>query len=516
MTTSPYIGVIDFGSQTARLIVRRVRKLGVVAHLLPANVSAHELKDNLPAALILSGGPESLQSQGAIRLDKEIFKLRLPMLGICYGMQLLTEHFSGLVKTAPIREFGQRRIDIKPSLLFDGINTPINVWMSHSDQVDLSGTPFSSIALSESCPHAAIEHSSSPIYGVQFHPEVSHSEHGDKILSNFLFKIAKISPNFDINDLLAIKVSHIKQQVGDSKVIMGLSGGVDSTVAAALIHRAVGDRLHAVYINHGLHRLGEIEEIKQLFLTTLDLEVHIIDAGELFFAALCGVTDPEIKRQKIGHVFIDVFEQEASRCSDIKFLGQGTLYSDVIESSNYNQNHAHLIKSHHNVGGLPPNMNLGLLEPLRDLFKDEARQLGQLLGLPDKVIMRQPFPGPGLAIRIVGEVTKEKVALLQQADAIVRAEIEQANDQGIIEKPWQWFAILLPVKSVGVMGDARTYGDTIVIRCVNSVDAMTADWAKLPYELLRRISSRITNEVRGISRVLYDITQKPPGTIEWE
>jgi len=513
-----YVAVIDFGSQTTMLIARRIRELGVVAKILPASVDADKLRDNLPKALILSGGPESFLSDKPLSMDMRLLDLNLPVLGICYGMQLLVHHFGGVVTRSSSREFGKREIDIhKGSLLFDGIPGPLNVWMSHTDQVDIAHTEFLTVAASETCPHAAIVWPAKSMFGVQFHPEVSHTEHGDRILKNFLFNIANLKANFELKSILDAKLAEIKATVADAHVIMGLSGGVDSTVAAVLIHQAIKDRLHCVYVNHGLHREGEIEEVEHMFGTMLKMDVHIVDAREQFMAALAGISDPELKRKTIGHTFIEVFEREAKRFSGIEFLGQGTLYPDVIESECKNHGPSHVIKSHHNVGGLPQRMNLRLLEPLRDLFKDEVRKLGALLGIASNVLMRQPFPGPGLAVRLPGEVTRERTDLLRKADLIVREEIERAISEGHAPKNlWQWFAILLPVQSVGVMGDARSYGETIVIRCVESVDAMTADWCKLPYEILAIMSSRITNEVAGISRVLYDITQKPPGTIEWE
>lgn len=510
-----HIAVIDFGSQTTMLIARRIRELGVFAKVLPPTISAQALALDPPLAIILSGGPESLLEPNAIRLDREVFSMGLPMLGICYGMQLMVEHFGGALSKADEREFGKRLVTVDTtSALFDGLHLEASVWMSHCDQVSLPPN-FRTIASSSTCPHAAVACSEQKLYGVQFHPEVSHTECGTHILSQFIFSIAGIKRNFAIHDWLHQAVEKIKAEVGDAHVIMGLSGGVDSSVAAVLIHRAIKERLHCVYVNHGLHRMHEIEEVKALFGDVLNMNLHIVDAQEQFFAALAQVSDPEMKRKIIGHTFIDVFEMEARRFPDVAFLGQGTLYPDVIESQSSASGVAHVIKSHHNVGGLPERMQLKLIEPLRDLFKDEVRKLGSLLGLPDHVINRQPFPGPGLAVRIPGEVTRERVNLLMHADMIVREEIERAQVNHTLSL-WQWFAILLPVHSVGVMGDARSYGQTIVIRCVESDDAMTADWAKLPYDLLGVISSRITNEVSGISRVLYDVTQKPPGTIEWE
>ncbi|HXW52950.1 MAG TPA: glutamine-hydrolyzing GMP synthase [Myxococcota bacterium] len=517
MDSRDHIAVIDFGSQTTMLIVRKVRELGVMAKVLPASVSIKELSDNPPSALILSGGPESLAEKSALSVDRAIFDLGLPVLGICYGMQLIVDHFGGLVKRAAHREFGKRRIDLDgDSMLFSGIERSVDVWMSHTDQVDLKNTEFSTIARSPTCPHAAIEWKSKKIFGVQFHPEVSHSQYGDKILSNFVFKIVNASFGFALPDFLQRKIEEMRRTVGKSHVIMGLSGGVDSSVAAVLIHQAIKEQLHCVYVNHGLHRTGEIEEIENIFAQKLAINVSIVDAREQFFSALAGVIDPELKRKAIGHVFIDVFEKEASRFPAIEFLGQGTLYPDVIESPCQSNGPSHAIKSHHNVGGLPERMKLKLLEPLRDLFKDEVRKIGAMLGISDAVLMRQPFPGPGLAVRLPGEVTEDRADRLRQADLIVRQEVEGAMALGKCPNMWQWFAVLLPVKSVGVMGDARCYQDTVVIRCVESLDAMTADWSKLPYDLLGAISSRITNEVSGVGRVLYDITQKPPGTIEWE
>jgi GMP synthase (glutamine-hydrolysing) len=517
MDNMAYIAVIDFGSQTTMLIARRIRELGVLAKVMPSSTTADDLKKNPPLALIFSGGPASVYDHLAPRIDPRIIDMGLPILGICYGMQLLTTHFGGRVLNAAHKEFGQRSITVDTqSQLFAGLKAENLVWMSHGDQVDITTSKATTIAQSPTCPHAAIEWKTQRIYGVQFHPEVFHSLCGTTILTNFIFTIAQSKANFLIEDFVSTKVGEIKKQVGDRHVIMALSGGVDSSVAAVLIHRAIGEKLHCICVDHGLHRQGEIEEIKKLFGQVLKMDLTVVDAKEQFFSALHGVSDPEIKRKNIGRTFIEVFEQEAKRYKNAEFLGQGTLYPDVIES--YSKHHGtHAIKSHHNVGGLPERMKLKLIEPLRDLFKDEVRKLGLKLGMPESVIMRQPFPGPGLSVRIPGEISHERVRLLQLADAIVCHEIEHAQQQGLITEPlWQWFAILLPVNSVGVMGDARCYGQTIVIRCVSSQDAMTADWAKIPYELLGCISNRITNEVAGISRVLYDITQKPPGTIEWE
>lgn len=511
------MAVLDFGSQTSALIVRRIRDLGVYATLLSPRITCAELRQKRPVAVVLSGGPQSLCDAGAVRCDPEIFTLGIPILGICYGMQLLIEESGGRIEKASSREFGQRAISlVGRSALFQGLTGPITVWMSHTDQASIGSAQLTITAHSDSCPLAAVECVERNFYGVQFHPEVSHSDEGSLIISNFVCSIAKAQPSFDLNDFLQEKIAKIKETVGHERVILGLSGGVDSTVAAVLIKRAIGSKLHCVFVDHGLHREGDVEEIAHL-AQSLQLDLHVIDAREQFLSALEGISDPEKKRKIIGHTFIDIFEKEAMRFDDIAFLAQGTLYSDVIESSGRGLGPSETIKSHHNVGALPERMNLRLLEPLDELFKDEVRTLGQLLDLPQALLDRQPFPGPGLSIRIPGLVTGERLTMLRKADAIVRAEIAQAQKNAACpQSVWQWFAILLPVKSVGVMGDGRVYGETIVIRCVDSVDAMTADWSKLSHELLNVISTRITNEVQGISRVLYDITQKPPGTIEWE
>lgn len=514
MDNKAYIAIIDFGSQTTMLIARKIRELGVMAKIVPASITAGELKKGLPQALIFSGGPASIYDPHAPRLDPEIIDMGIPILGICYGMQLLAAHFGGTVKSAEHKEFGQREIMLDAtSPLFVGLSPKATVWMSHGDQVACKNPVYKTIAYSESCPHVAFMVAEKNIYGVQFHPEVFHTACGADILANFIFTIAKATRNFALQDFLGTSIHAIQKQVGDNHVIMALSGGVDSSVAAVLIHKAIGERLHCVFVDHGLHRQGEVDEVQRIFKQLFALDLSIVDAREQFLQALEGVSDPEEKRKKIGATFIEVFEQEARRWPQAEFLGQGTLYPDVIESLSPLK----AIKSHHNVGGLPERMRLKLIEPLRELFKDEVRKIGLLLGLPASVVMRQPFPGPGLCVRIAGEISKTRLTILKQADAIVRAEIEQAQQQGLINTPlWQWFAILLPIRSVGVMGDARCYGETVVVRCVESQDAMTANWAHLPYDLLRVISSRITNEVAGISRVLYDITQKPPGTIEWE
>lgn len=512
----PYVAVFDFGSQTTKLIARRVRELGVFSKIMSPHTQLEDLREHLPGAIILSGGPQSLTDEGAVRLARGIFELNIPLLGICYGMQLMMEYLGYRILKASSGEFGKRTIEIhKNSLLFDGITGPASVWMSHFDQAHGERSDLSIAAHSESCAYAAIEIPNKQFYGVQFHPEVSHSEHGQRVLSNFLFRLAGLAPTFDLGHFLQEKISEIKEIAQHHAVIMGLSGGVDSSVAAALIHKAIGDKLHCIYVDNGLTRHQENEAVKEL-ASSLGLNLRCIDARDQFLGALSGIQDPEQKRKIIGHTFINVFEREAKCIEGVRFLGQGTLYPDVIESGG-SAFSSQVIKSHHNVGGLPERMQLTLIEPLSELFKDEVRIIGAMLGLPKKLIERQPFPGPGLAVRMPGPVSFERLQILRHADAIVREVIDDALARGDIPNNlWQWFAILLPVQSVGVMGDARVLGETIVIRCVESSDAMTADWARLSPELLGHLSSRITNEVLGISRVLYDITQKPPGTIEWE
>ncbi|MEI6804874.1 MAG: glutamine-hydrolyzing GMP synthase [Myxococcaceae bacterium] len=500
--TSNSVAILDFGSQTTQLIARRCRELKVYSQIFPCNISLEVLKAQNPKAIILSGGPASVNTDFSPTLPQGILELGIPILGICYGVQILSKTLGGQVTACEHREFGSAWIELdQSSRLFDGFEKQQEVWMSHGDQVTQLPTGFKSIASTKTCKNAAVSFETKQIYGVQFHPEVTHTRLGTQILSNFLFKIAKLEPDYELADFLKTETARIKTEVGNSQVIMALSGGVDSSVAAKLIQNAIGDQLISIYVNHGLHRLGEIEEIS-------GLNLHIIDAQERFFKNLAGITDPEQKRKIIGRTFIEVFEEEAQKYPDARFLGQGTLYPDVIESQSASGGPSDVIKSHHNVGGLPEHMNLKLIEPLRTLFKDEVRELGKLLGLPEKWVQRQPFPGPGLAIRILGEVRPDRCKILAQADLIVRQEITG--------KYWQYFAVLLPVKSVGVMGDARSYGETICVRCIESEDGMTADWAYLPREVLAKISNRIMNEVAGITRVVYDISSKPPSTIEWE
>lgn len=510
--------ILDFGSQTTQLIARRVRELEVYCEILPCTVPVERIRTFNPGAIILSGGPASVHADGAPEPDPGLWDLGLPLLGICYGMQIMVERAGGRVRPAEKREFGHAELVHEPGhLLLEGVPSRFKAWMSHGDQVEELPKGFARVAETPTCPEGVVANEERRWYGVQFHPEVVHTPEGKRILANFLFAIAGLAPDWRMGSFIEEKSAAIRQQVEGGHVIMGLSGGVDSSVAAALIHHAVGEQLTCVYVDHGLHRKGEPDEVRRLFGDAFQMDLRVVDAQERFFAALRGVTDPEEKRKRIGRTFIEVFEEEAKRFGDARFLGQGTLYPDVIESVSFHGGPSAVIKSHHNVGGLPERMNLALVEPLRELFKDEVRKLGEELGLPHHVVHRQPFPGPGLAIRILGEVTKERCQLLGEADAIVREEIDQALADGRIDRPlWQWFAVLLPVQSVGVMGDARTYEDTICVRVVESTDGMTADWAELPRELLARLSNRIINEVRGVNRVVYDISSKPPSTIEWE
>jgi GMP synthase (glutamine-hydrolysing) len=512
------VAIIDFGSQTTQLIARRVRELGVYCKIFPCTVSSESIKDFVPAAIILSGGPASVSQKFSPKMPIGLIDFNKPILGICYGMQLFVSVHDGKVNATEHQEFG--RVEIKvcsSSLLFKDLPTDLTVWMSHGDQVINLPASFVTIAKSANCPHAAIVHSAKQFFGVQFHPEVVHTAYGKKILSNFLFEIVGLVASWEMGSFLQEQKNRIQKQVGKNQVLMALSGGVDSSVSATLIHKAIGDQLICVYVDTGLGRLDEVKDVENLFKDQFHINLHVVDAKSQFYDALSGVTDPEQKRKIVGKLFIDIFTLEAKKRNQIKFLGQGTLYPDVVESVSAHGGPSSVIKSHHNVGGLPEDMHFQLIEPLRELFKDEVRILGLMLGLPKKLIERQPFPGPGLAIRVLGEVTFDRCRVLQKADFIVREEIELAILQKeITQALWQWFAVLLPVHSVGVMGDGRTYGETIAVRCVESIDGMTADWVDLPKSILGRISNRIINEVRGISRVVYDISSKPPSTIEWE
>jgi GMP synthase (glutamine-hydrolysing) len=513
MNISEKIVILDFGSQYTQLIARKVRELGVYCEIHPFSVKLEALQAINPNGLILSGGPSSVFESDAPIPGFNVFDLGIPVLGICYGLQLTAYQLGGEVDKAAKREYGRATLRIDSfDDLFDGVNAATTVWMSHGDALTAPPKGFEIIAHSDNSPVCAIRSADKQIFGVQFHPEVHHSEQGNIILNNFLRKICKVEAIWSPTSFIEQAIADIREKVGDGGVICALSGGVDSTVLAVLLHKAIGDKLHCIHVDSGLMRLNESRQIYDLFKHHFDISVDIIDAEKLFLDALSGVSDPEKKRKIIGNKFIEVFEVEATKFNDAKWLAQGTLYPDVIESVSVKGPSA-TIKSHHNVGGLPEKMNLKIIEPFRELFKDEVRAVGRELGVPEWFVNRHPFPGPGLGIRILGDITKDKIVILQKADEIYLDEIRNA---GLYDEIWQAFAVLLPVKSVGVMGDERTYENTAVLRAVTSVDGMTADWYPMPYEVLARMSNRIINEVRGINRVVYDITSKPPGTIEWE
>lgn len=505
--------VLDFGSQYTQLIARRIREAKVYSEIMPFNVTIERIRKFRPKGIVLSGGPSSVYQEGAPVCSKKVFDLGVPVLGICYGMQLMTHLFGGKVAKAVKREYGKADlfIDDKSGIL-KGLGKDTVVWMSHGDRIDVMPEGFKSIAHTSNAPVAAMGNQEKKFYGLQFHPEVVHTPKGVKILQNFVYDIAGCSPSWTMKSFMDFSIGNIKKTVGKGKVICGLSGGVDSTVVATLVSHAIGGQLTSIFVNNGLLRKGEAEKVVKILSEILHLNLRYVDASKSFLKKLDGVTDPEKKRKIIGREFIRVFDREAKKLGDVKFLAQGTLYPDVIESTSFKGPSA-TIKTHHNVGGLPDNMKMSLVEPLRELFKDEARVLGKELEIPDDILWRQPFPGPGLAVRILGEITEERLAILREADAIVLEEIKKA---GLYKEIWQSFAVLLPVKTVGVMGDERTYENVIAIRAVTSTDGMTADWVKLPYDLLGRLSNRIINEVKGVNRVCYDISSKPPSTIEWE
>ncbi len=506
--------ILDFGSQYTQLIARRVREANVYSEIVDTMIPAAEIQAQDVAGIILSGGPASVHEDGAPGCDPAIFDLGLPVLGVCYGLQWITQHFGGRVQRSGSREYGQATLTIKDeNPLFAGVAPTSKVWMSHADEVVEAAPGYSVIASSQSVPFAAVWNESKRIWGVQFHPEVVHTDYGKQIIHNFARTICACSGDWTAAHFVEVATREIREKVGSDHVILGLSGGVDSSVAAALIHRAIGDQLHCVYVDNGVMRYNESKSLADIFGKHLQMNIQMVDASEGFLSRLAGVTEPEKKRKIIGNYFVDVFREAAQSVPNAHFLGQGTTYPDVIESSGIGK-HADNIKSHHNVGGLPAQLGFNhLIEPLRMLFKDEVRAIGEELGLPKEMVWRQPFPGPGLAVRILGEVTRERVEILQKADHIVLEEMKAAD---WYYKVWQSFAVLLPVKTVGVMGDCRTYENAVALRVVQSSDGMTADWVDLPHELLARISTRIINEVRGINRVVYDITSKPPGTIEWE
>ena len=505
--------IVDFGAQYAQLIARRVREQQCFAEIVPASVTPAEVRAS--KGVILTGGPASVYADGAPTIDPAILTQGVPVLGICYGMQLMAHLLGGEVRRSDKREFGRARLDVSsPDGLFRALGPSLEVWMSHGDSVVDPGRGFEAVASSPNTPFAAVRHAKDPLYGVQFHPEVTHTPQGGQILGNFLFGVCGMKGDWTMRSFVDEAVEGIRAQVGPTDgVLCGLSGGVDSSVAAALIHKAIGDRLTCIFVDNGVLRLHEADEVRSTFAGAFQMKLVFSDAGDRFLRALAGVTDPEEKRRRIGHTFIDVFEHEAKSVPGAKWLAQGTLYPDVIESQAAHGGPSAVIKTHHNVGGLPEKMGFRLLEPFRFLFKDEVRAIGRQLGVPESIVGRHPFPGPGLAVRILGEVTAERLRPLREADAIVTEEVRRA---GVYDRLWQAFAVLLPVKTVGVMGDERTYDHVIAVRAVESSDGMTADWAHLAPDLLSRISSRIINEVRGINRVVYDISSKPPATIEWE
>lgn len=508
------IVVLDFGSQYTQVIARRIREANVFSCVLPFDSKVAEIRKLNPVGIVLSGGPASVLSHKSPKPNPQIFKLNIPILGICYGLQLMGKMLGGKVKSSERREYGRGNLSIqRKGILFKDLETNLSVWNSHGDCLTDLPNGFHALAKTENSSFAAIADPKRKFYGLQFHPEVEHSEKGREIISNFLIGVCRCEGDWGMGDFLQSSITQIKQNVGNDKVILGLSGGVDSSVAAALIHKAIGKQLTCIFVDNGLLRLNEREQVKTLFKENIPGQLRVVKAGALFLSKLRGIKDPERKRKIIGKTFIEVFDKEVSKLGNVDYLAQGTLYPDVIESVPVGGNPAALIKSHHNVGGLPKKMKLKLLEPLRELFKDEVRNLGRELGLPESVLMRHPFPGPGLGVRIVGDLSRHRLRILREADHIF---IDELFNCKLYHKLWQAFCVFLPVRSVGVMGDERTYENVICLRAVTSSDAMTADWAKLPDSFLRNVSNRIINEVKGANRVVYDISSKPPSTIEWE
>lgn len=508
------IAVLDFGSQLTQVIARRIRECQVYSKIYHYSTPAAKLREEGVIGIILSGGPQSVYAKTAPHPDPEIFKLGVPVLGICYGVQLMGYFLGGKVALSKEREYGHGHLTIKkPGKLFAGLPKKLRIWNSHGDKLTKLPPGFTATAVSENSPFSGIEDAKRGFYGIQFHPEVFHTERGVDMIRNFLVKVCGSKQDWTTKDFIAHTVANIRETVGKSRVLLGLSGGVDSSVAAALLHKAIGKQLTCVFVDNGLLRKDEREYVEALYKRNFHIDVRVVDASKLFLKRLKGVTEPETKRKIIGRTFVEVFEKSLRSIGGAQFLGQGTLYPDVIESVSIAGNPASLIKTHHNVGGLPERMKLKLIEPLRELFKDEVRQVGSALGLPREVVWRQPFPGPGLGVRVMGDITADKLEILRNADAVLQEEMMKS---GLYWKVWQSFAVFLPVKTVGVFGDERTYDYVIALRIVESVDAMTADWAKIPHDLLQKISSRITNEVRGVSRVVLDISSKPPATIEWE